>query len=574
MKHVRYCWPSEDICRRIIWLFIFLCSPVLAQEAPSVNYAPATAKPQGPPTFESKVNLVLVPVLVRDAQGRAVGNLTKDDFELFDKGKQQTIGSFSMVKRDSSGPEGKTAATAPNEGLERAGVTAARSTPQRHLVYLFDDLHLNLADMAAVREAAVRHLKRALASTDRAAIFTVSGHPTLEFTGDRAKLEETARTVGVHAAYGHPGRDCPDASYFLADLIVIQNDQRAFQALVQQTASCMPVPPPQAEIIAWAAAVHELFQGEQETQMMLRTLRNAIRRLAEMPGQRLIVLASPGFLVRTEAGNRAMSVLLDQAAKANVTINTLDARGVYMTEPDASGQGPPTPLWTEYRRMSAGASNDVLAELSEGTGGTFFHGNNDLAAGLDRVAAAPEFSYVLGFSPADLKEDGSFHFLRVRLPNQKGVSIEARHGYYAITQGSEEQTVKTDVDEAVFSRAERNEIPVTLETRYSKGDADHRKLTVTAKVDVRSLHFQKTDGRNRDSLTLVSALFGADGGYVAGTTKTVNLRLLDQTMAHMDSGVTVPFEFDIRPGAYALRLVVREAEGGAISTRSVAVKIH
>jgi hypothetical protein len=355
---------------------------------------------------------------------------------------------------------------------------------------------------------------------------------------------------------------------------VIQNDQRAFQALVQQTAYCMPAPPPQAEIIAWAAAVHELFQGEQETQMMLRTLRNAIRRLAEMPGQRLIVLASPGFFVQTEAGNRAMSVLLDQAAKANVTINTLDARGVYMTEPDASGQGPPTPLWTEYRRMSAGANNDVLAELSEGTGGTFFHGNNDLAAGLDRVAAAPEFSYVLGFSPADLKEDGSFHFLRVRLPNQKGVSIEARHGYYAVTQESEEQTVKTDVDEAVFSRAERNEIPVTLETRYSKGDADHRKLTVTAKVDVRSLHFQKTDGRNRDSLTLVSALFGADGGYVAGTTKTVNLRLLDQTMAHMDSGVTVPFEFDIRPGAYVLRLVVREAEGGAISTRSVAVKIH
>jgi hypothetical protein len=127
MKHVRYCWPSEDICRRIIWLFIFLCSPVLAQEAPSVNYAPATAKPQGPPTFESKVNLVLVPVLVRDAQGRAVGNLTKDDFELFDKGKQQTIGSFSMVKRDSSGPEGKTAATAPNEGLERAQPEALRS---------------------------------------------------------------------------------------------------------------------------------------------------------------------------------------------------------------------------------------------------------------------------------------------------------------------------------------------------------------------------------------------------------------------------------------------------------------
>jgi hypothetical protein len=63
------------------------------------------------PTFQSKVNLVLVPVVVRDSHGRAIGNLTKDDFQLFDKGKPQTIISFSMVKRARYGDRGHDYAT-------------------------------------------------------------------------------------------------------------------------------------------------------------------------------------------------------------------------------------------------------------------------------------------------------------------------------------------------------------------------------------------------------------------------------------------------------------------------------
>src|SRR5579862_2711855 len=53
-----------------------------------------------PIAFSTAVDLVLVPVVVRDAQGHAVGNLTKDDFQLFDKGKPVVITKFSIDKAE------------------------------------------------------------------------------------------------------------------------------------------------------------------------------------------------------------------------------------------------------------------------------------------------------------------------------------------------------------------------------------------------------------------------------------------------------------------------------------------
>src|ERR1043165_7328007 len=72
-----------------------------AQTAPPAA-APA-AKPQTemsqkdePALFKARVNLVQVPVVVRDRQGKAIPNLKKEDFQLLDKGKPQYIARFSM----------------------------------------------------------------------------------------------------------------------------------------------------------------------------------------------------------------------------------------------------------------------------------------------------------------------------------------------------------------------------------------------------------------------------------------------------------------------------------------------
>jgi hypothetical protein len=63
--------------------------------APSQS-VPAASPPDSAPTLKVDVKLVPVHVVVRDAQGQTVGNLGKDDFQVFDQGKEQVITQFSV----------------------------------------------------------------------------------------------------------------------------------------------------------------------------------------------------------------------------------------------------------------------------------------------------------------------------------------------------------------------------------------------------------------------------------------------------------------------------------------------
>jgi VWFA-related protein len=545
--------------------------------------------------FRSEVNLVLVPVVVRDAHLRPVGNLTQGDFQLFDRGKQQNIVSFSAVRRPNSVREdvaGPTTASSPARTAADAvhatdsipaGQAAAHSNPQRHFIYVFDDLNTRFADMANVRTAALGHFQHSLTPTDQAAIYTFSGRTTLEFTNQQEKLAEAVAKLRWQMARGQGGMECPDVSYYLADLIITKAQGQALQALVHHTAECAHVRPEIALQIALDASNRELIIGAQNTDVALRTLRRAIRRLSSMPGERAIILSSPGFFAQTSEATKATTEVLDLAAKSNVIISGLSVRGVIVADEEEDvtrrtvppRNGSPTDSWVRYRRESAQAEGDVMKDLAEGTGGTFFHNNNNLQLGFERVATSPEFSYVLGFSPTPLKEDGSYHSIRVRLPGQERVNIEARRGYYAIKNDTKDRMATLDIDNAVFSRDQVNDIPVVLQTGYSKPNTgDTAKVLAAAKIYYASLHFQKAEGRSSDSLRVVLTIFDPDGGYVAGETKTVNLKLREETLAQKDPGLNLNWEFEVRPGSYLVRLVIREAGGKAMTTVNRTVSIN
>ena len=439
---------------------------------------------------------------------------------------------------------------------------------------------MSIGDLAQARNAAEKHLSE-LAPTTRAAIYTTSGLVTLDFTDVVAVLRDTLRRIQPRSPL-RAGTDCPNLSYYQADLIRNKNDPGALQAATQDALQCAHLDPTtmvnMAQTMAQSTASTVVSVGDQETRLSLKVLKDVVRRISAMPGQRSVVLVSPGFLLLDERTDEID--IMDRAIRANVTISSLDARGLYTLIPggDASQSGgnlSTLSARSSYQQASALAEGDVLGELADGTGGTWVHDNNDLEAGFKRTAAVPEYYYVLGFSPENLKFDGSYHNLKVSLKNPAGLKLQARRGYFAPKhEVNAAQEAKRELEEAMFSRDEWHDIPVELHTQFFKSSDVNAKLSVLARIDVRQLRFRKADGRNLDVLTVASGIFDRNGNYISAVEKTVDMHLKDETLASKLSwGITVRTGFDVTPGSYFVRIVVRDAEGQKMAALNGAVEI-
>jgi hypothetical protein len=297
-----------------------------------------------------------------------------------------------------------------------------------------------------------------------------------------------------------------------------------------------------------------------------------------MPGQRSIVLISPGFL--TPRLEYEYNEVIDRAVRAQVMINALDARGLYVVLPGGDiGNNPlhpPPPAKGLIEVAAASAQQDVLGVLAYSTGGVFFHNSNDNDEGFRQAAQTPEYSYVLAFVPQNLKPDGSYHSLKVTVKSPPKLTVQARQGYYAPKSfANPEQQAKQEIEDAMFSQDEIHNLPVKLHTQYFKAGDEDAKLIVLAHVDVKLLHFKKAEGRNNDVLTCVSGLFNRNGSYIKGTAKTVTMHFKDDTLQHkLDSGITLKTSFDVKPGTYMVRLVVRDEEGQLMSAENGSVEIR
>jgi VWFA-related protein len=390
--------------------------------------------------IQVNVNVVLVPVVVRDSHGRAVGNLKKENFQVFDRDKPQVISGFSIQKHASLESEPKAAEqsqvvpsiAAPN------GPALKATVPDRAIVFLFDDMHLDPGGLLRTQKVAMKILTESLADSDMAAVVSLSGTNS-GLTYNRAKLREAVMKVKVQQLFRHDEHACPNIDYYQADLIQNKRNEDALKLAMADYATCAHLQgatPAMIENVVRSAAGQSLAIGERDVWSALATLSEIVRRMGTLQGQRSLILISPGFLTLTPAAMAEKSHILDIAAQSNVTISALDARGLYTTEIDASERGGSsardlmTGQHAEDHAEMMSLNEDVMSELADGTGGTFFHNSNDLESGLKSLAQGPEYMYLLEFSPEKFKPDGSYHRLKVRL-DQSGFKVQARQGYFA-----------------------------------------------------------------------------------------------------------------------------------------------
>lgn len=413
--------------------------PAPSPAAPPVHeVAPQAHDSQDTPAkIVVNVNRVLVPVVVRDKQGHAVDDLKKEDFQVYDSGKPQIISGFTVEKRE-------VMESAPGSVAESAAPLSTPNTPpqvtvlpKRVTVYLFDDLHLSPEELGYLKKIDAKALDGALVGSDMAAVVSTSGKVNSGLTRDRAKLHDAIMSLQPGSLYMGSAGDCPKVEYYEADLIENKHDGSAFAKVLAQVFACDPALDRQRDLevarsMVESAVRRVLTVGEQDVQITLATIKEFVRRMAKLPGQHTLILVSPGFVSIAPAALGWESEIMDLAAQSNVTINALDARGLYTGVTDIRERGAGQII--DSTQLSAmKRAEDVMSELADGTGGTFFHNSNDLGAGFKSLGLAPEVVYVLELSPGDVKPDGSYHHLKVEV-DREGMRLQARRGYSAPKQ--------------------------------------------------------------------------------------------------------------------------------------------
>jgi VWFA-related protein len=563
------------------------------------------------------VNVVLVSAMATDKQGKPVRDLSVEDFKVYEDGKPQPIHTFAResYKAVQTTEEDKTAGAATPEAETADG--------RPHFIALMiDDLNAPAYDaLYRTVEAVKKYLAADLRPGDQIGIISTSGRVQVSFTNDVEVLrdqlltllskldkrrplqagcaeltESQALAIETHLAPGtipRPGSASPAdvAAYLQSGGCRLTSLLPEIQVAIIETVVCerletgyLAVQTAAERLYSIAAPV--LSESNFRRRSMLSAVRQYVRSMRHFEGRKSLVLFSEGFL--SEPVHYELQDVVDAALRSGVFVDAIDMRGLYTVGPDATsslslpaggaiqnripvsgpGEGiiervPASQfLGSKVLTMSNQQSDQEgpLAQLASNTGGLYVHNSNDLYEGIKKTVDHQSFYYVLTYASPETKNDGRYHKIKLEV-SRPGVKLRYREGYYAPReQISSERRKKEDIIEAMRAPGNLNEIPVQLSYQSSQVSDSVYQLSLLTKVNVSRLEFLSEDDRRKNSLSLVVAAFDENDKWIDGIEKVIDFNLLEPSYAALvQYGLSAKVDFNLPPGRYKVRTIVRES---------------
>jgi len=538
--------------------------------------------PPPPNVLRTQVNLVEIPVVVRDGKHHAVAALKQGDFQIFDAGKKQTITTFSVETfTPAAAGEAGTAPVAPAP-VPVAQKSEKAEHPPRYVVICFDNLSTKFADLYRTKAAAERFVQNGLAPGDLVTVVTTASSQDTTFTADVSKLVASIEKITPQQRLPEALSTCPRVTPYQAYVIANHLDNETLAGVAAEDAACKGLRPGPAleDVNTFVPILWE--QAKANTANTLYSIQSVVDALGKMPGRRMLLLASSGFL----SGNLEYQEdeLISRAVHAEVVINALDAKGLYAYNPGGRPIDAPAPrgpsqrtaiaeMKTEGRGMQA--QDDGMAVLALGTGGAFYHNSNDLDRGFHELGVLPEVVYVLGFTPEDMTPDGRYHSLKVKLTSGH-YTVQARMGYTAPTKTPPpQQHPPSRLDVEALASDTLSEVPAGITSEPGSPQNGKAALTVVMHIDTGHLKFETRADRHAQKLTLLAALLDKGGNFVTGVQAEVELSLKPDTLERLAGpGMNLRLTIEAPAGTYTLRGVVQEGLEGKMSASSQAVELR
>jgi VWFA-related protein len=559
-----------------------------------------------------RAEIVRLDVVVTDASGALVRDLQREDFEIREDGKPQAISQFLLSSRPptAAASTAESAAPAPTE----PGTAPVESGgPGRYVVLFVDDLHIAPAHFNYTKDALHRFVAEFVGPEDRVAIVTSSGPGgTEELTLDRAVLGKAIDALAVREAAVAPARGS-QLTPAQAEL-VLRGDPSALQlaatVMRNEPGSVLSAQGPQAALDAAGganpasivdagdrAAAKEvqrqargiLAEALRFSEITLTQLDDVLRGLASLPGRKICLLVSDGFLVgmgTSDEQTRHLRSVIDAATRSGAVVYALDTHGLTTTGGDSStgGAAAPAGLRERVERLSAQEYRETLSAVANDTGGFLVRGTNEFASGLRRMLDDNDAYYLMAYEPANTKRDGKFRKIEVRLPGRKGLVVRTRKGYLAPDDRKREPSVRkaalrpapasaapftldeTAARAALAALSPDNAQPLRLAVDFVDLPPAGSQIVVGAHVGLSGLKWQEAGGRRHADLEVVAGVYDASGAPVGppfGKRWTLDLTEAEQGRA-LTAGLAYQNRLPLGPGRFEVRLIAREPGGAPL----------
>jgi VWFA-related protein len=539
---------------RLVALIVFIAGTALtAGQTPAPPQPPQSQQP----TFKVQVDYVEVDVVVTDRQGNLVRDLKKEDFQVLEDGKAQTISVFAMVDIPVERPDRPLFTADPIEPDVR---TNEHPFDGRVYVMVVDDLHTRFGRTPRVKIAAKQFIERRLGANDLMAVVHTAGdtRANQEFTNNKRLL--------LAAVDRSSGRKLDSAT---------ANRTTEYYRTRDMRQSGEPINDPDDQ------------ERAHNARMSLDTLRNVAEWFGSVRGRRKSILfVSEGIdydihdiIPQTGSTHTGASMVLDStrdaiaaATRSNVAIYGIDPRGLtnlgdesieIQSFPDDTSVGIGAGSLQNELRLS----QDSLRTLSEQTGGFAVVNSNDFASAYQRIVEDNSSYYVLAYYPPDARP-GRYHKIDVKV-TRPNLAVRARRGHVtpkkpaaSITTNSKSPS-PPEVREALDSPLPVSGLTMHVFTAPFKGAAPNASVLFGVEMRGRDLQL------SQNSKILISYIaIDATGKVRGGNTDSLTMPAMrPETKARIEqTGLRVLNRLDLPPGKYQFRVAAHDSTGGNVGS--------
>ena len=531
-----------------------------------------------------KTDLIELRAVVTDKQGKPVTDLTKDDFEITEDGRKQVVSFFTAEQIS-----GARATSLPGAAPASRRQVPPAARPKRTVALFVDTLHMATASLMQVKQHMLKFVDERLGDEDLAAVVATGGGGLglfSQFTSDKRVLRAAINRLSNFPASRSDGAYTP----FLAARVEAEDADalEVAKSIVRQEEH-LPDDPHYESLVTSLAKSRARQISVEATYLRRETLsvlKAVAARIAEMPGQRMVLFLSDGFTLFDDTGatdSDDLRAAISRATRSGVVVYAVNAKGLHGNRMyDVTTSVPSEPrivhLLPNYfaagdRELEAG-----MERLAKGTGGEAFLTTNDLKGALGKALDDNGFYYALAYYPAAPEEKKRFRSIKVRVKGHDDYRVRTQSGYLTSDLLKEKTALPTDPRKSLIKTMGEplaaTEIGVDASADFIWLPSDDAQVSVYVFVAARNLGYKEQGQSFVTSFTLLTGVLDSSGRTTDVSQDTVQIRLSREQLERARENVyRYTKRLRLEHGLYQIRVGVLDPQTGKVGTASAWVEV-